>query len=211
MSDEQQAIAGVRKAVKELVDGTLRIQIDIEPRDKAAFHRLFPEIDTPVAIAPMQLKPQADSWGQEARQLKQSGFFRMPAVWREIASDAVYLRWLVDQPCAARSADCHGDIVPAHVRRIEHGAGTAIKPEYSAIALCDHHHQLQHNQGESAIGPPEWWDQQRIKHVSTWAWEALRYQLGQESWKHVHPHDLYAWAHEHGLEDKLPKIYLEGI
>jgi len=207
MSDEPKAIAGVRKAVKELVDGTLRIQIDIEPRDKAAFHRLFPEIDTPVAIAPIQLKPQAVTWGQEAATLVQSGFFRMPAVWREVAADAVFLRWLLDQPCAVKSMLCQGDVVAAHVRRIENGAGTGIKPEYSAIPLCHLHHTAQHNHGEGAIGDPSFWAQQRIKYVSQWAWEALKYQLGYESWREVPPHELAAWASKHGVYEHLPECY----
>lgn len=47
------AIAGTRRALKELADGTLRVQIDIDPRFKAQFHELFPQIDMPVALAPL--------------------------------------------------------------------------------------------------------------------------------------------------------------
>lgn len=48
-------VAGTRRAIKELVDGTLRVQIDIEPKDKKEFLDLFPVIDTPVALAPLRL------------------------------------------------------------------------------------------------------------------------------------------------------------
>ena len=51
------AISGTRRAMKELVDGTIRVQIDIDPTQRAAFHKLFGEIDMPVALAP--LKPEA--------------------------------------------------------------------------------------------------------------------------------------------------------
>lgn len=47
------AIPAVRRQIKELVDGTLRVQLDIEPAHKRAFLDLFPEIDAPVAIAPL--------------------------------------------------------------------------------------------------------------------------------------------------------------
>lgn len=47
------AISGTRRALKELVDGTIRVQIDIDPRFKAEFHKLFPTIDMPVALAPL--------------------------------------------------------------------------------------------------------------------------------------------------------------
>ena len=59
------AISGTRRAMKELVDGTLRVQIDIEPRLKEFFYRLFPDIDMPVALAP--LIPGYESMPREDR------------------------------------------------------------------------------------------------------------------------------------------------
>lgn len=47
------AISGTRRKAQELSDGTLRVMIDIDPRFKAEFHRLFPQIDTPCALAPL--------------------------------------------------------------------------------------------------------------------------------------------------------------
>lgn len=47
------AISGTRRKAQELADGTLRVMVDIDPRFKAEFHRLFPNIDTPCAIAPL--------------------------------------------------------------------------------------------------------------------------------------------------------------
>ena len=48
------AIAGTRRAVKELVDGTLRVTIDVDERYKATFHKLFPQIDMPCALVPLK-------------------------------------------------------------------------------------------------------------------------------------------------------------
>jgi hypothetical protein len=41
--------------MKELVDGTIRVQIDIEPQHRTAFLELFPAIDMPVALAPLNI------------------------------------------------------------------------------------------------------------------------------------------------------------
>jgi hypothetical protein len=51
------AVSGTRRAMKELVDGTLRVQVDIDPEHRRDFLRLFPDIDARVALAP--LKPEA--------------------------------------------------------------------------------------------------------------------------------------------------------
>lgn len=48
------AISGTRRAIKELVDGTIRVQIDVDPAFRKAFFDLLPDIDMPVAIAPLR-------------------------------------------------------------------------------------------------------------------------------------------------------------
>lgn len=53
------AVSGVRRAIKELVDGTIRVQVDIDPASRRDFLRLFPEIDMPIALAPLKPKPAA--------------------------------------------------------------------------------------------------------------------------------------------------------
>lgn len=54
MSDAA-AVTGVRRAYKEMVDGTIRVVIEIAPTEKRAFLELFGcEIDTPVALAPLK-------------------------------------------------------------------------------------------------------------------------------------------------------------
>lgn len=46
-----------------MVDGTLEVKIHVEPRFKAEFHRLFAEIDMPVALAPLMPNYQAATSG----------------------------------------------------------------------------------------------------------------------------------------------------
>ncbi len=53
MSESRSAVSGTRRAIRELVDGTIRVQIDIDPAFRSDFHRLFPEIDMMVALAPL--------------------------------------------------------------------------------------------------------------------------------------------------------------
>lgn len=47
------AISATRRAYKEMADGTLRVQFDIDPMYKNDFLKMFPEIDTGAAIAPL--------------------------------------------------------------------------------------------------------------------------------------------------------------
>lgn len=228
MTEEYSAIAGTRKAVKELVDGTLRIQIDIEPRHKKQFHKLFPDIDMPVAIAPLAPvaeglgRPVGDSgnlkrYGQQAKELRQSDFFRRPEVWKAVGTDKQFLDWIKQQPCAWDGKQCFADnnpVVPAHVRRVANGAGTGIKPPYSAIPLCFKRHAAQTDHGESEIGGRDWWDKKRIEYVQKWCWETLKAKLGYDSWADVPPWELFNWAEEHGVSAKngsmtLPRSYYD--
>lgn len=58
------AISGTHRTYSLLADGTLRIKVDIEPRDVAQFHAMFPSADMPIALAPLvadfeQRKPES--------------------------------------------------------------------------------------------------------------------------------------------------------
>jgi hypothetical protein len=39
--------------MKEMADGTIRVQVDIDPACRGDFLKLFPSIDMPVALAPL--------------------------------------------------------------------------------------------------------------------------------------------------------------
>lgn len=82
------AVSGVRRAYKELVDGTLRVQIDVAPTDKRDFLRLFPEIDTPLAMAPLKLKARADDAAEDAKGGKLAKLAGM------LCADADFQAWI---------------------------------------------------------------------------------------------------------------------
>lgn len=206
------AITGAFVRIKTLADGTPRVELDLDCTlaDAAA---IFDAPGAVVAVARMTMEASkrqaqnktASPYGKPAQALRQSGFFRIPEVWRAVGTDGHYLDWIRKRMCAVCGA-CDG-IEAAHVRRVANGAGTGIKPEYSAIPLCHTHHQMQHQQGEGAIGGRDWVDQQRIEHVQQWAWDRLKDTLGYEHWSSLPPEVLRGWAERHDLTRYLPEPY----
>lgn len=223
MTEENRAIPAVSRTLTTLVDGTVRLKIDFEPRYRESVMRQLGEPGTPIAVVQLDLETAQTQmqqefidgqkikteYGEQAKALRLSSFFRTPIAWRAIGNDQTFLTWLRRQPCAycQTTPNEHNPIEAAHVRRVANGAGVAIKPEYSAIPLCHQHHALQHQQGESALGGKEWFDKKRIEFVSGWAWEALKTQLGFSSWSEVPPTNLCQWAQQHDLEHYLPNEY----
>lgn len=170
--------------------------------------------DTQPATTASADKTSDGPYGKHAQALRQSSFFRSPDVWHAIGADDEFLEWCRHQRCAFYAAgnkpnsaitQCQGSTVPAHVRRVADGAGTGIKPPYSAIPCCDNHHKLQHQHGESYFGGKEVFDRLRIQALEEWCWQTLKATLGYEHWSQVPPGTLFAWAKEHGVERYLPK------
>lgn len=119
------------------------------------------------------------------------------------------LDWLKTEPCCIRGSlvadKAHdGDVVPAHVRRIAAGAGTGVKPEYSAVPMCDRHHGLQHQHGESEVGGKDFMDAERARHLSRWM---ARTCFRMPSMGYVQPMQLFVWAKARDLEHYLPEEY----
>lgn len=227
MTDERPAILIVtRRPAKEMADGTLRVQIDVEPNDRRQFLDMFPDNGDPIAVAALEreavrahqnktafAEPEKVSKGDHgkfAQWLVQSGFFRMPKLWAFLGTDDEFLEWLKSQRCAYTSApDRHdGDVVPAHVRRIADGAGTAIKPTYSAIPLCNKHHLQQHQHGEDHLGGKEWFDRQRIKWLEDWSRERLKDLAGIESLTQLTPYHLESVLRGSKINVNIPTEYL---
>jgi len=218
MSDEVQALIVTRRPAKEMADGTLRVQFDVEPNDRKAFLSMFPDNGDPIAVARLDPEsvrrhqnqvafaepPKKGDYGQFAKWLVQSGFFRRPDVWKYLGSDDLFLEWLKTQGCAHKDRNCSGDIVPAHVRRVAEGAGTAHKPAYCAIPLCDNHHQMQHQQGESALGGKEWFDRERIKAIEAWAMHQLKTLLGISSLSKLSPPHLELALRDSAINVNIP-------
>ena len=216
---DQKVFSAVVQGMRTMADGTIRVTLELSPgQDRAAALAWAADVGATVAVArlhdhaaveatrPGNSADSARKWGQQAKALKLSGFFRSPLVWSEIGTDEEYLEWVRQQPCAvtgARPAEA------AHVRRVADGAGTAIKPRYSAIPLCREMHQRQHQEGESALGGPEAVDRKRIRHVEQWAWDTLKTSLGYDSMAEVPPRTLRAWAERHEVDSYLPDGYRE--
>lgn len=214
----QRVFAAVVQGMRTMADGTIRVTLELSPgQDRAAALAIASDVGATVAVARLhdhaameatRPKDSVDSalgrYGEQAKLLKLSGFFRTPAVWKACGTDDEFLAWIRQQPCSvtgARPAEA------AHVRRVADGAGTAIKPEYSAIPLCREMHQRQHQEGESVLGGPEAVDRKRIRHVEQWAWDACKAQLGYESMADVPPGELRSWAAKRGLMHCLPNGY----
>ena len=217
--DQPAVIAGNFVKVSTMADGTPRItldlscslmdlaRLDLAPGSMVAIARLTQEAAGNHMAA--RLTQDAAQYGQEAKALKQSGFFRAPAVWALIGSDGDYLEWCKTQPCAKTNLNGVPDnpVVAAHVRRVANGAGTGIKPPYSAIPLLSHLHMVQHQHGESAIANAEWWDRQRVRHLERWGWETLKARLGYKHWNQIEPWKLREWAEDRDVSQYLPREY----
>lgn len=227
MTEELSALIVTRRPAKEMADGTLRVQIDVEPNDRRAFLDMFPDNGDPIAVAALSkeaiiahqqgvafaeppAKKSKGNHGDFAQWLVQSGFFRRPDVWKLAGIDKDYTEWLKQQKCCIGTKDCDGDVVPAHVRRIADGSGTGIKPEYAAIPLCNGHHQLQHQKGESAIGGKEFCDRKRIVFVSEWAKVCMKAQLEIESLAALSPQHLELFLRGSDINVNIPTEYFHG-
>lgn len=216
------AISGTRRSMKELVDGTIRVQIDIDPAFRDDFFKLFGKIDMPVALAPLVAdfekhegditEPEKPKSGQHIAELYKHGFFYNPKVLAALGPDEQYLEWVKNQPCAfdlgLGACDCDGDVVAAHVRRIASGSGTGIKPEYSAIPMCNKHHMEQHHYGESHFGGKEVFDTKAGEYKAKWAHMKLRKVFNVEHLRDVSLEDIRAWATEANVYHALPSMFI---
>ena len=230
-SEEPAAIMGSTVRSQTMADSSLRIVVDVSPMDMQAAFRLFGSPGTAVALARMtnevaveHERPKADPdrkpYGQEAMALYQSSFFRRAYVWEAIGTDTEYLEW-VKHRASAKSGEFseyhdNGEkyCIPAHVRRVEHGSGTAIKPPYSAIPLTNQEHHLAHSSGDSSIEDEDWWDKTRIKYVHLWCWETAKKQIQLEnpgseynSFGTIPPKLVEGWAMRRNIHQYLPNVY----
>lgn len=169
--------------------------------------------DIEKAVIPSKPQPL---YGAESKALWLSGFILHREVWQALGSDDAYLDWIRRQPSAHSDEfseyDEQGDgrCEASHVRRVEAGSGTALKPAYSAIPLTHAEHQLTHQKGESALREPKWFEYHRDKYIAMWAWEMLRSHMNVLSMAEADPKEVYQWANFHGVEKFLPKEYCDA-
>ncbi|HET9680327.1 MAG TPA: hypothetical protein VFP95_07195 [Gammaproteobacteria bacterium] len=199
-------LSGTVMRFRSLVDGSVRVEIDLHG-GLAELAALGMEHGTHVAVARLSdLATATTKYGQYAKALRLSGFFYQPEVWPAIGKDEHYRAWLAQQRCHM-ARGCAGDVVAAHVRRVGRGSGTGIKPGYSAVPLCDKHHQLQHQKGESALMAKVNWDAAADKYLLEWGWETLRTHLGVGSMRDASPAAVVEWARSRDVAQFLPAIY----
>jgi len=219
--NEPTAVSGVRRGLRELADGTIRVSLDIEPKDRAAFFRLFPEIDMPIAIAPLYIDhaPTQGDYGDAAKDLHQSSFFRTLDVLRAIGTDLDYRDWVRQKECCICNAEPPSEY--SHVRISQAGkdsGGVAYKPEYRGVPMCHGCHSTQHHRGYGALAVKiggrlntddvkNHLSRMATEYAQEWARSRLKAALGYDSWKHVPPRVLLAWAEERELTRHLPEVY----
>ena len=87
------AVLGASSTIRTLVDGSLKISIDIEPRHAQAAFALFGAPGTPVALARItneaaveqdraaQREAEPEDYGRHYAVLYKSGWFHNPKVW----------------------------------------------------------------------------------------------------------------------------------
>jgi len=161
--NEAIAVSGTRRSMKELVDGTIRVQIDIDPMYRELFFRLFGQIDMPVAIAPMvinspiqsplheELRESEKTLNYLAQSMHKDGYFRNPKLWAAMEEKGIYSQqmhkeYVQSLPCCgikfARHIECHGDVVMHHVKTSAN-SGVGIKPlHWYGVPLCATGHHM---------------------------------------------------------------------
>jgi len=222
---EAMILDAVSGSCKTMVDNTLRITFDFEPNQASKAFALFGERGTPAAIALLtkdtavnalrqtQIKKQKGDYGQYAQALYRQGFLIAPPVLIQLGSDKQYRQWIQTQK-SVFSGDYsewiqgEGRCIAAHVRRAGE-AGTSFKPVYSCIPLTDSEHQLQHQQGESALLGLDW-ENEKHQYLVKWAKSRIYEIFSIESLTQLHPYKLLQWCENNGLVNYLPQIYREA-
>lgn len=152
---------------KSLVDGTLRLIIDFEPRNKDDAVKYFGSIGTHIVVAPLANKQKTTtyaspmvspgSYGKYAKILDSNGFWMHDAVHDLAGSDKDYQTWCKTQPCLMHGKNCPPEcwedgkvaIVYAHMN-FACNSGTGIKNNTKdGLPLCNVAHSLtQHQHGD---------------------------------------------------------------
>ncbi|WP_018694347.1 hypothetical protein [Algicola sagamiensis] len=242
MDQDECAVLFSSGKLRTLQDGTLKIEVTIEPMFAMKAFEMFSAPGTPGAIARLtvdaakkyqqnqmiqeEAKDSVRAYGEYAKKLKQSMFFRSQDVLRAIGKDSDYQAWCRTQKCAVTAkqdfTQPDGRCVYAHVRRAD-SSGTGYKPIYKGMPLLNEVHQLQHQKGEreallayanlnlSVDEAKAWFDKRADEHLQRWAWERLKGLLNYNSWANVPPSVLVEWAKENEVFQHLPLCYREWV
>ena len=237
MSDA--VVSGTFVRIQTMADGTPRIIIDLDcglsdianfnlvPGATFALARITDGAAREDMVRKSSQSANQAEYSEHARVLRVTGFFRNPKVWPVVGSDKGFRDWLEQQKCCACGAPPRPDPADlnrgprneaAHVRSVKNGAGTSIKPEYSAITLCHDCHQRQHSGGYGEIltvpgdlsSIRDYLDRMVVSSLEGWGWQTVKKTLGYKHWNEVPPDVLCQWADKHDLVQCLPSIYKEA-
>lgn len=181
------------------------------------------------AVIDVKLEIEKPDYGKLAVELHKSGFFINPQVCKAIGSEDEYFDWLRRQNCCITGSfdwyteQGEGRCEVAHVRNINRGAGTSVKPPYWSVPMVHKIHQeFQHQHGEQAAyaikrgravtvkEAKEFFTKTASEYLTKWAKDTLKRDLCVESLKDASPEMMLAWAREHGVESALPMAYRSG-
>ena len=200
---------------KTMADDTLRLTIDISPKDAPEAFRIFGQRGIIGAIALLSAASTSTSAAEESSsaagqstphwssRLYKLGWWMSLDVLKVLGPEEEYADWVRAQDCAGYYCLHEPPSEYAHVRRAGE-AGTGYKPPYRAIPLCHACHQRQHQHGESALSID--FDKALREHLSTWAHERLREHLGVESLTEVALPQFAAWLEQHELMHTFPGL-----
>lgn len=153
--------------------------------------------------------PKHPLWGKFYQRLVLSNFFNNSNVLEKLGTDEQYLAWVRTQVSAHSVKqdwiDGVGCCEAAHVRRVNLGAGTAIKPKFAAIPLTHDEHKQQTDAGESAIAPKEQWDKWLSEHRLKWGKMRLKQYFKVDSLSELDPHTFKEWCVNNGLMLYVPR------
>lgn len=224
------AVLATSRKLMTLTDGTVRLQVDIEPGDAITAMTLFGSPGTPIALAVLNPEHTAriaqehtivDEAGKKAQALHRCGFFKTPQVANAVGSDPLFQKWVRTQPCVI-TGDTQ-QIEYAHVRRVARGAGTGIKPKFSGVSLQRLIHRLQHQCGEAYVyteyvkeGRSEtgdylvetarqWFEKKADELLFAWTKMRLLDKFAVESTRDLDFNKLIDWAKEQNIESFLPR------
>jgi hypothetical protein len=211
-------VTAVTRTLKTLVDGTVRLNIDFEPSERAQVMELFGEPGSLIAIARLsqeasQVVTQQD-YGQQASALHKSGFFQGQQVLTALGTDEQYIEWIHGQASVISKEFSEypengphageGRNIAHHVRLVSEGAGTGLKPDYSCIPVTQLEHLEIHN-GKLLSHTGQISELYKIR--AKWGHQRLLEELNYDSLKKVPPDVIRGWAETNDLLMYLPQEY----
>ena len=137
------AISGTRRAMKEMADGTIRVQVDIDPGCRGAFLSLFPNIDMPVALAPLvadfeRRAPEPEEKPKGGELARVAGMF---------TNDSDFHDWLsntdnsLPDACFSWTVDAWKEYADKFIKA-QCGISSKVELDHSATAAASFHERV---------------------------------------------------------------------